>query len=374
VNPQDESERVARAVADEQHLFVTTRKPNGTRFIVCMDLGTGQEVWRTPRNHLGDLAISGNHLFVADNDEAAAVACADGRVIWQRGSEWTYLRGLAADTARVYVVCKTITEKGGRKSDEVVVAALHGGNGRTLWTAKPFPEGAHGEPTFAMRAEIMLVGSETPTPKGTGSETRISVLGTRDGLVLWQERLPWVRFFPWGLVGARSLTTIGGITLPANGTWVQMAATCVGEESYEFILLHDFTTRRFIWRKLAWRGDWVSQGEQMGLATDGARLFVHRDYDGEVRCLDLNTGSRLWEVQLDKKTQRVSHPVVSGKTVLALAGSGYLHGIESTSGRSLWRICLGREIREPKSQVLVSGQYVVVCDESTVWVFRPRGQ
>jgi len=56
-------------VADEEHLFVTSS--GSDRFITCIDLRTGQEMWRTLLTHrVGEIALQGKQLFVVGDEEA----------------------------------------------------------------------------------------------------------------------------------------------------------------------------------------------------------------------------------------------------------------------------------------------------------------
>ena len=188
-------------------------------------------------------------------------------------------------------------------------------------------------------------------------------LSVVDGSVQWRTEVAQAKLFG----GA----TVGGMVLTSNDMWVQAAQGYSFLHPHDYLVAYDLQTRRVRWKKVLGRrfAD-LSRYIQDDVACDGARLLLDRPNQGAVWCLDLCSGWRLWRRTLDEETFQVSHPVISGNTVLALTGQGHLFGLDIKTGKTLWQVDLGERVEKPTDQVLVSGDYVIVAAPPHLWVFR----
>ena len=127
--------------------------------------------------------------------------------------------------------------------------------------------------------------------------------------------------------------------------------------------------------ELVWKAD-LPRGAKIGIASDGRRVCL-TSLLGDVVCIHLHTGRRLWKTKVRHRTwakrgvrASCEAAVISGQCVLVPTTSGELFALSAMNGKRLWRVDLKAEIAV-RGGLLVAGRHVIVTAGTEVRAFRP---
>lgn len=307
---------IPAAVGDR--LFVTC-EIDGKDGVVCLDRN-GAEQWRASfgearagkhRNATGanpSPAVDDERVYVFFKDTTLAALDHQGNELWSfrledrfgEGLLW-WDRGTSPVLSSAGVVL-AMTEG----PDNSYVVTIDRQTGETVWrTTRHFDTAEESDQSYATPAVATIGGVETVVTWGADHLTGHDA---RSGELLWE----CGGFNPenegmWRTIASAAVSGDVAVVPYGRGDW--LAAIRLGGSG-------DVTDTARVWEVADAGSDvptpWIA----------GDRVYVLRD-KGEVLCLDLGTGDRLWSDKLPRSRAKIfSSPVIAGDRLYAVREDG----------------------------------------------------
>lgn len=314
----------------------------------AMRIDTGATVWterlqglsRRDRSAVGGgLAIAGDKLIVASGfGFVSALEAATGREIWTRPLGAPMIGSPTIDDNRVFV-----------SSNNNEIFALDLTTGATLWSDQAIAEPARvlGSPSAAAVEDFII------SPFSSGE---IIAFLAANGRRLWVDAIQGAgRFTP-----ISEINDIG--SRPVLGAGMVFASNQSGAT-----VAIDGRTGARIW------GQPVGSTRAPALA--GRYLFIVGT-DGELVCLDVETGDAYWVTQLpqfrneDKKKDRITYtsPIIASDRVIVISSRGELLAFSTQTGQQTGSLRLGDTVYiEP---IAAQGRLYVLTDKANLIAIR----
>ena len=99
------------------------------------------------------------------------------------------------------------------------------------------------------------------------------------------------------------------------------------------------------------------------------RVLPAEEYTSAVRAIDPRTGDRRWEYRVQPQTW-AGLLATAGDLVFSGSTDGYFYALDAVSGRELWHMAVGAQVRAAPITYAVDGeQYVAIAAGNVVYAF-----
>jgi len=285
-------------------LYVFTRQ-GGDEVILCLDAGTGEEVWRdkyaavtvtggSSREHFGPRSsptvADGKVVTLGVGGILSCYDAATGDLKWRKDDFTGVWPVFFVAMSPIVVDGLCIAHLGGKNNGAIIAYDLDTGNQKWKWSGDG--------PTYASPVLMTVKGTEQLVLQ---TENNIVGITVADGQLLWQVAVPpQMRFYS-------SITpVIDGQTVIYTGQGRGTKAIKVEKKGDEFVTSE------------LWSNNEIGTGYNTPLLKDGL-LFGVSDPGNVIFCMNAQNGKTLWTDT--KKYDRYGTIVDLGSIILALPAS-----------------------------------------------------
>jgi outer membrane protein assembly factor BamB len=322
-------------------------KQNESEVALCLDAGTGAEIWRTVNNvspevtggaapHPGPRStpyVAGGKVYTLG--VGGALNCLDaktGEVVW-KNDEYTEVPDFFVGMSPLVTGNKCIVHLGGKNGS---IVAFDTGTGEKIWTID-------GEPATYSSPVLMRIGNE----QVLAVQTETDLLGvSMDGNVLWRIPTPGERRF------------YNSSTPVVDGQSVFIAGQGIGTRSFKI----EKTGNEYVWSE-SWHNTELGVSFNTPVLKDGF-LYGHEARLGNLFCINAATGETAW---VDSVTHnRFSSTLGLGKEMLSLTGKGDILVYEPNSEKYVEIAVYKVSDTDIYAHPLVSGKRIYTKDKETL--------
>ncbi|MFN7054333.1 PQQ-binding-like beta-propeller repeat protein [Hyphomonas sp.] len=321
---------------------------DSTQSVRAMRLDNGATVWTqrlqglTRRDRAavgGGLAVSGDKLVVASGfGFVAALDAASGSEIWRRAMGAPMIGSPTIDDNRIFV-----------SSNNNEIFALDLATGQTLWSDQAIAESARvlGSPSAAAVEDFII------SPFSSGE---IIAFLAANGRRLWVDAIQ----------GAGRFTPISEINDIGSRPILGAGLVFASNQSGATVAIDGRTGTR-VWGRPV--------GSTKAPALAGRYLFIVGT-EGELVCLDAETGEAYWVTQLpqfrneEKKRDRITYtsPIIASDRVIVVSSRGELLAFSAQTGQQTGSLRLGDTVFiEP---IAAQGRLFVLTDKANLIAIR----
>lgn len=322
-------------------------KQNESEVTLCLDAGTGAEIWRTVNNvspevtggaapHPGPRStpyVAGGKVYTLG--VGGALNCLDaktGEVIW-KNNEYTEVPDFFVGMSPLVAGNKCVVHLGGKNGS---IVAFDAGTGEKIWTID-------GEPATYSSPVTMKIGGEQILIV----QTETDLLGiSMDGTELWRIATPGERRF------------YNSSTPVVDEQTVFIAGQGIGTRSFKI----EKTGNEYAWSEI-WHNTELGVSFNTPVLKDGF-LYGHEARLGNVFCINAATGETAW---VDSVTHnRFSSTLDLGKEMLSLTGKGDILVYEPNSEKYVGKAVYKVSDTDIYAHPLVSGKRIYTKDKETL--------